>query len=118
MGDVVSLMTQFVPIGLAGTSAVLGEMTGRIPPVGVSVDPGGSVGFVPTMAFGGLLDFSAGRIPLGVSNVPVWAGGETRFEEPSGTAALAGGSDRVALEGVVVADPAGVSDNTCSRHSS
>ncbi len=117
-GDVVSLINQLVPIGLMGMSAVLGEMSGRIAPVGASVDPGGSGGFVPPMAFGGLLDLSAEGIPAGVSNVPVWPGGETRSEEPSGNAALAGGSDRVASEGVFdVAGSAGVSDSTCSRHS-
>src|ERR1700730_5859581 len=152
-------MTQFVPVGRTGTSVVLGEMSGRIAPVGASVDLGGSRGFVPTMDFGGLSDFSAEGIPAGVSNVPVWSGGETRSEEPSGNAALAGGFGRMASDGVFgvagaaraggsdraasdgdfcvagaalaggsdrvasdggfgVAGPAGVSDSTCSRHSS
>jgi hypothetical protein len=31
MGDVVSLMTQFVPIGRAGTSAGLGEISNEDP---------------------------------------------------------------------------------------
>jgi hypothetical protein len=63
-------MTQVVPLGRTGTSAVLGEIFGWIAPVGASVDHGGSGGFVPTAAFGGL-DFSAEGIPAGVSNVPV-----------------------------------------------
>jgi hypothetical protein len=45
------------------------------------------------MAFGGLLDFSTEGTPAGVSNLPVWPGGETRFDEPSGKSVLAGGSD-------------------------
>src|ERR1700751_74761 len=111
MGDVVSLMTQFAPIGRAGTSAGLGEMPGWIAPVGASVELGGSRGFVPTIAFGGLLDFLVAGIPGGASNVPVWPGGETRSEEPSGNAALAGGCGRGASEGAFgVARPAGVSD--------
>src|ERR1700730_12706954 len=102
-----------------GNIGRLGEMSGRIAPVGASVDPGGSDGFVLTMAFGGLSDFSAEGIPAGVSIVPVGPSGETRSEEPSGNAALAGGSDRVASEGVFgVAGSAGVSDSTCSMHSS
>ena len=48
-GDVVSLITQFASVDRTGTSAVLGEVA----PLGASVDPGGSGGFVPTMAFGG-----------------------------------------------------------------
>jgi hypothetical protein len=84
-------MTQFVPVG---RTAVLGEISGRIAPVGAPVDPG-SAGFVPDR----LSDFPAEGISAGVSNVPVWPGGEIRSEEPSGNAALAGGSDRVASEG-------------------
>jgi hypothetical protein len=57
-GDVVSLTTQFVPVGPTGTSAVFGRMSGRIAPVGVSVGAGNSGGFVLTMAFGGLSGFS------------------------------------------------------------
>ena len=61
MGDVVSLITQFVPVG---RTEVLGEMPGWIAPVGASVDPG-SDGFVPTTGLGGLLDLSAEGIPAG-----------------------------------------------------
>src|SRR5437879_5495860 len=111
-------MTQFVPVGRTGTSAVLGEMFGWMAPVGASVDPGGSRGFVPTMACGGLLAFAADGTPAGASNVPVWAGGEAR-SGLSGNAALAGGSGRGASGGDFgVAGSAGVSDSTCSRHSS
>jgi hypothetical protein len=69
------------------------------------------------MAFGGLSDFSAEGIPAGASNVPVWAGGETRSEEPSGNAALAGGSGLGASGGefgVAGAALAGGSDRAAS----
>jgi hypothetical protein len=101
-------MTQFVPVGRTGT--VLGEVA----PVGGSVGPCGSGGFVLTMAFGGILDFSAEGTPAGVSNVSVWTGGETRSEEPSDNAALAGGSGASEGVGVAGAAPAGGSDLAAS----
>src|SRR5258706_10765426 len=99
-------MTQFVPVGPIGTSAVFGRMSGRIAPVGVAAGAGNSGGFVLTMAFGRLTDFS---------DEPVWLGcsGETRSEGPSGSLAVAGGSGRVVSEGAFgVVGPAGGSDST------
>src|SRR6266581_1907256 len=112
MGDVVSLTTQFVPVGCTGTLAVLGDPSGRIAPVGISEDPGNSGGFVLPIVW--LLDFSAEGFPGDISDEPVRPGcsGETRSEEASGDVAVAGGSDRAVSEGVFGAvGAAGVSDN-------
>src|SRR2546430_14437274 len=121
MGDVVSLTTQFAPVGCTGPLAVFGVPSGRIVPVGISEDPGSSGGFVLPIVIGGLLDFSAEGFPGDISDEPVRPGcsGETRSEEASGDVAVAGGSDRAVSEGVFGAvGAAGVSDNRCSKHSS
>src|SRR6266550_2134883 len=82
MGDVVSLTTQFAPVGCTGTLAVFGVPSGRIVPVGISEDPGNSGGFVLPIVIGGLLDFSAEGFPGDVSDEPVRPGcsGEIRAE--------------------------------------
>src|SRR5205823_14378784 len=121
---VVSLVTQFVPVG---RTEVLGEMPGWIAPVGASVDPG-SDGFVPTTGLGGLLDLSAEGIPAGDSKVSVWAGGRAgtsavlgeisgRIGAPAEPGSAGFVPDRVASV-FGLAGPVGVSESTCSRHSS
>jgi len=120
MGDVVSLTTQFVSVGCTGTLTVLGAPSDRIVPLGISDDPGSSGGFVLPIVIGGLLDFSAAGFPGDISDEPVRPGcsGEPRSEEASGDA-VAGGSDRAVSEGVFGdGGSAGVSDSTCSKHSS